>query len=142
MNKLYEKEKGLPTDIDKNYYLKDNKIIRNLSQISYRKFNYILYSNLFFARIFTKQEIFDKYKPKEMNWGEIINESYILLKKELEKKGINSIEIFKNYIFKDLFEKLHEIEIIDEYKKLVDIENELEKLIQEKMEKTFEKIKK
>ena len=142
MNKLYEKEKGLPTDIDKNYYLKDNKIIRNLSQISYRKFNYILYSNLFFARIFTKQEIFDKYKPKEMSWGEIINESYILLKKELEKKGINSIEIFKNYIFKDLFEKLHEIEIIDEYKKLVDIENELEKLIQEKMEKTFEEIKK
>ena len=142
MNKLYEKEKGLPTDIDKNYYLKDNKIIRNLSQISFRKFNYILYSNLFFARIFTKQEIFDKYKPKEMNWGEIINESYILLKKELEKKGINSIEIFKNYIFKDLFEKLHEIEIIDEYKKLVDIENELEKLIQEKMEKTFEEIKK
>ena len=142
MNKLYEKEKGLPTDIDKNYYLKDNKILRNLSQISFRKFNYILYSNLFFARIFTKQEIFDKYKPKEMNWGEIINESYILLKKELEKKGINSIEIFKNYIFKDLFEKLHEIEIIDEYKKLVDIENELEKLIQEKMEKTFEEIKK
>ena len=77
-----------------------------------------------------------------MSWGEIINESYILLKKELEKKGINSIEIFMNYIFKDLFEKLHEIEIIDEYKKLVDIENELEKLIQEKMEKTFEKIKK
>ena len=142
MNKLYEKEKGLPTDIDKNYYLKDNKIIRNLSQISYRKFNYILYSNLFFERIFTKQEIFDKYKPKEMKWGEIINESYILLKKELEKKGINSIEIFMNYIFKDLFEKLHEIEIIDEYKKLVDIENELEKLIQEKMEKTFEEIKK
>ena len=47
-----------------------------------------------------------------------------------------------NYIFKDLFEKLHEIEIIDEYKKLVDIENELEKLIQEKIEKKFEEIKK
>ena len=47
-----------------------------------------------------------------------------------------------NYIFKDLFEKLHEIEIIDEYKKLVDIENELEKLIQEKIEKTSEEIKK
>ena len=43
MNKLYEKEKGLPTDIDVNYYLKDNKIIRNLSQISYRLLNYILY---------------------------------------------------------------------------------------------------
>ena len=106
MNKLYEKYKGLPTDIDINYYLKDNKIIRNLSQISYRLLNYILYSNLFFARIFTKQERFDKYKPKEMSWGEIINESYILLKKELEKKEINSIEIFMNYIFKEIIKNL------------------------------------
>ena len=33
-----------------------------------------------------------------MSWGEIINESFILLKNELVKKGINSINIFMNYI--------------------------------------------
>ena len=55
MNKLYDREKGLPINIDKNYYLRDDKIIRNLSQISYRLLNYILYSHLFFARIFTKK---------------------------------------------------------------------------------------
>ena len=80
MNKLYEREKGLPTNIDKNYYLRDNKVIRNLSQVSYRLLNYILYSHLFFAKIFTKNDRFDKYKPKdkdkEMSWGEIINESF------------------------------------------------------------------
>ena len=142
MNKLYEKEKGLPSDIDKNYYLRENKIIRNLSQISYRLLNYILYSHLFFARIFTKKDRFDHFKPKDMSWGEIINKSFILLKNELSKKGINSIEIFMNYIFKELFEKLHEKNSIDNYKDLIDFEKDLEKLIQEKIGKSIEEIKK
>ena len=141
MNRLYEREKGLPINIDKNYYLRDNKIIRNLSQISYRLLNYILYSHLFFARIFTKQERFDKYKPKDMGWGEIINESFILLKNELSKKGINSIEIFMNYTFKELFEKLYERDCIDDYKELIDFEKDLDNLIQEKIKKSIEEIK-
>jgi len=43
---LYDKEKGL-NKINKDYFLKDNKKIRNLSQISYRLLNYILYSHFF-----------------------------------------------------------------------------------------------
>jgi hypothetical protein len=39
LNKLYEKEKGLSNNIDKNYYLKDKKMIRNLIKISYRLLN-------------------------------------------------------------------------------------------------------
>ena len=104
INKLYERDKGLPSNIDKNFYLRDNKIIRNLSQVSFRLLNFILYSHLFFARIFTNLERFDSYKPldnnKVMSWGEILNESFILLKKELSKNGIHSIDIFMNFIFK------------------------------------------
>ena len=77
-----------------------------------------------------------------MSWGETLNVSFELLKNELSKKGINSIEIFMNNIFKELFEKLHEKEIINEYKDLIDFENELEKLIQEKIKKSSEEIKK
>ena len=139
---LYKKGKGLPSNIDKNFYLKDNKVIRNLSQISFRLLNYILYSHLFFARIYTNLESFDKYKPKEMSWGEIINKSYELLSNELSKKGIKSIEIFMNYIFKELFEKLHDKECINEYKELIEFEKDLENLIQEKIEKSIEEIKK
>ena len=141
MSPLYKKEKGLPT-IEMNYFFKDNKIIRNLSQISYRLLNYILYSHLFFARLFTKSNKFDKYKPKDMNWGDTLNECFILLKNELFKKGIDSIEIFMNYAFKELFEKLHEKECIDNYEELIDFENNLESLIQEKIEKSVEEIKK
>jgi len=142
MNKLYEKEKGLTINIDKNYYLRDNKIIRNLSQISYRLLKYILYSHLFFVRLFTKKDRFDNFKPKDMSWGEIINKNFILLKKELSKEEIDSIEIFMNYIFKELFEKLQEKNSIDNYKDLIDFEKDLEKLIQEKIGKSIEEIKK
>ena len=145
MIKLYENEKGLPSNIDKNYYLRDNKIIRNLSQVSYRLLNYILYSHLFFARIFTNLERFDRYKPREkdkdISWGEILNESFILLKKELEKKGIYSIDIFMNYIFKELFIKLHEKECINEYKELIEFEKDLDTLILDTIKKSSNEIK-
>ena len=141
MKRLYEKEKGLKDNIDIDFYLRDNKNIRNLSQISYRLLNYILYSHLFFAKIFTNQERFDRYKPQDISWGEFIYKNFELLKNELSKKGINSVEIFMNYIFKDLFEKLHEKESIDEFKKLIKFEYDLENLIQEKIEKSLELIK-
>ena len=146
MYKLYEREKGLPSNIDKNYYLRDNKIIRNLSQVSYRLLNYILYSHLFFARLSTNLERFDRYKPKDkdkdMSWGEILTESFILLKKELEKKEIYSIDIFMNSIFKELFVKLHEKECINEYKDLVEFEKELDNLILDTIKKSSNEIKK
>ena len=55
---LYNKEKGL-NKIDIINFKKENKIIRNLSQISYRLLNYILYCHLFFAKLLTQSERFD-----------------------------------------------------------------------------------
>ena len=128
---LYNKEKGL-NKINENNFKKDNKKIRNLSQIAYRLLNYILYSHLFFAKLFTSSEKFDNYLPRGMTWFNTIKECYILLQKELEKKGIKEIEIFMNFIFKDLFSKLHDKECIKNYEDLIKFENELEELIQEK----------
>ena len=39
--------------IDEDFLKKDNKQIRNLSQVSYRLLNFILYSHLFFAKLYT-----------------------------------------------------------------------------------------
>ena len=126
-------EKGLPI-IDKIYFKKADKNIRNLSQISSIILNYILYSHLFFARIFTQNDKLDKYLPKGMNWVETVNECWILLKKELKNKGIDSIDIFMNYIFKDLFYKLHTKDCIENYDELIEFEKELDKFIQEKIQ--------
>ena len=140
--KLYRNEKGLSI-IDKNYFKKDNKKIRKLSQISYRLLNYILYSQLFFAKLITNVENFDIYLPKGMTWGETLNECWILLKNELAKKGITSIEIFMNFSFKDLFNKLHDKECIEIYEDLINFEeDDLEPIIKEKIEKSLVEIEK
>jgi hypothetical protein len=53
------------------YFKNDIKIVRNLSQISYRILNYILYSQLFFSKLVTnKSKDFDKYLPKTKTWVE------------------------------------------------------------------------
>ena len=141
MRPLYSKETGL-NKIDINNFKKENKIIRNLSQISYRLLNYILYCHLFFAKLFTQSERFDNYLPDGMNWITIIKEWLNKLKVELEKIGIKHLEIFMNCIFKDLFEKLHEQPCINNFEDLVKFEDELEKLIQEKCKKVEEEINK
>ena len=112
----------------------NNKNKTKLSQISYRLLNYILYSHLFFARLLTNLKKFDNYLKEGMNWGNTLNECWNLLKKELSNKGINSIDIFMDFIFKDLFEKLHNKESIDDYDGLIDFEEKLEEIIQEKVE--------
>ena len=77
-----------------------------------------------------------------MNWGETLNECWIKLKKELLKKDINSIDIFINLIFKDLFNKLHSKECIDNYEYFIIFEKDLDQLIQEKVELTQIEIEK
>ena len=39
-----------------NYFKREEKIIRNLSPISYRLLNYILYTYLFYANIITEKK--------------------------------------------------------------------------------------
>ena len=58
--KKQETEKGI-TKSDENHFKKTNKIIRSLSQISYRLLNFILYSNLFFSRILTNNKKYDTF---------------------------------------------------------------------------------
>ena len=76
-----------------------------------------------------------------MNWFNIIYECYILLKKVLEKEGIKCLDILMNIIFKELFNKLHDQECIDKYTKLIEFEKELERIIQEKVNKAKDIIK-
>ena len=144
---LYNEESGL-NQIDIKNFRKEKRIVRNLSQISYRLLNYILYCHLFFARLYTQSDKFDYYLPKGTTWSKetawinMIKECFNRLKVELENKGIKHLEIFMNFIFKDLFDKLHKKKCIDEFKKLVEFEDELETIIQEKCNKVDEEINK
>ncbi len=138
IDKEFEKEKGVFIIKDNKNGLEDfkndQKIVRNLSQISFRILNYILYSHLFFARLLTnKNNEFDKYLPKgtrNMSWVETLNECWNLLKIELFKENIDSIEKFMSYIFTELFPLLNKEQKINDYNKLITFEDTLEKEIQ------------
>jgi len=105
ITKLYKDDKGLHI-IEENYFKKNDKKVRNLSQISYRLLNYILYSHLLYAKLYTGvSENFNKYLPikkkgddsiERMSWGDTLNECWILLKQELSKK--------RNKLYRNIYE--------------------------------------
>ena len=145
---LYKQEKGLHK-INENKFKKDDKAIRNLNQITYRLLNYILYSHLFFAKLYLDSKnvdtsCFDLYLPVhhegQMSWINTINECFILLQKELSKIGIKQIDIFMNLIFVELFNKLHDKNCIETYDDLVGFEDDLNILINNKIEDTKNEI--
>ena len=129
MAKSFQKEIGVYIP-DKDTFKNNDKIVRNLSQISFKLLNYILYSHLFFAKLITNKPEFDKYLPKGKKWGETLNQCWTILNNELKKISIYSIEKFMNYIFIYLFPILNEEKCIDKYEKLTEFENKLEKEIQ------------
>ena len=138
IDKEFEKEKGI--FINNNIksclddFKSDQKIVRNLSQISFRILNYILYSHLFFVRLLTnKNKEIDIYLPRgnrPISWVETLNECWNLLKIELLKENIDSIEKFMSYIFTELFPLLNKEQKINDYQKLIAVEDKLEKEIQ------------
>ena len=93
---LYNKESGL-NQIDIKNFRKENRKVRNLSKISYRLLNYILYCHLFFAILYTQSDKFAYYLPKgttwmkETAWINMIKECFNRLKVELENKGIKHL---------------------------------------------------
>jgi len=88
----FEKKYVYEKFTDKNNFKNDKKVIRNLSKVSYRLLNHILYIYLFFAKLITNKNEFDKYLPKGLGWVEILNECWNILNNELLKENIDSIE--------------------------------------------------
>ena len=133
ISKEYEKEKGISRS-DECFFLKDDKIIRSLSQVSFRILNFILYSHVMFSKLYNNVEELNIYLPKNMTWIKVISECWEMIKNELSKIGINAIDIFMNYIFSDLFSSLSEQKIINEYNELIDFEKKLDEKIQKKIQ--------
>ena len=65
---------------------------------------------------------------------ETLTECWIILKNELLKENIDSIEKFMSYIFSDLFPILNEKKSIDKYDSLIKLEDKLESKIKEIIE--------
>jgi hypothetical protein len=66
-----------------------------------------------------------------MSWEETLSECWNILKNELFKEDIDSIEEFMNYIFADLFVLLNNSNILDNYEDLIKLEKKLKEKVDE-----------
>lgn len=107
----FESDKGI-TKVKLKHLKRNNKVVRNLSQVSSRLLNFVLYSHIFFAWVFNENKTFYKYLPEGQNgkitWMEMLTNRWELLKNELNKYNINNAELFMDYIFCSLFEIMKE----------------------------------
>ena len=119
-------------ELNRDYFEKPSKNVRSLSNIGYRLLNFISYCHLFYsycAGKITKEEL-NKCLIKDCDILEIIQIDWNLLKESLQRKNIDSIQIFLNMIFKDLSQLLSKCEITQKYKDREKFEKQVENLIQ------------
>ena len=132
--KLRNEPKGIikGENTTKDNFKSDIKLIRNLSQISYRLLSFILYSNLFFAKILNDEDNddYDCYLINNMNsFLDLIKENWNILSNQINKRYNYNIQKFLNLVFKDISEKLFNIENINQYEDLQKIEEEIQIII-------------
>ena len=132
--KTYKKEKGVYMSLI-NQFKSDEKVVRNLSQLSYRLLNFILYSHLYFAFLITEKSEFNRYKPINLDWLDTLSECWNALNNELIKEKIDSVDKFINFSFIELFPILNKEKTLEKYEELDDFEKKLEIKIREIIKK-------
>ena len=106
--------------ISKYLFLKKDKSIRRMSQITYRLLNFLIYNHLFFANCLnyiSEEELKKKVLIETMTCIEIMQNDWELLKYALEAKNNISIQIYLNLIFKRLSKLIKECKIMSNKKK-------------------------
>ena len=101
---IMNKNKFGINNVTRDWFLRRDKKVRKLNELSFRILNFILYSHLFFANClgFISDINLDKYLIKDMKCIDIIKKDWEFIQEILQKKGIQSIQIFMNLIFKRL----------------------------------------
>ena len=141
---LINEEKIGVVKVSKEFFLKENKNIRNLNQISYRLLQFVFYSIVYFDFIlgFVKEEDINKFIPNDINIIDMIFLNWNLLKKALDLKGINNIQIFMNLIIPKLNILISECSLFENVDLRKNFENKVNELIEEKIKEYGEYYKK
>ena len=130
--------------IRKIEYEQESLSVRNLSQIGFRLLNFILYSHLFFANClgYISEEELKSKLYDGMTCVDIIVLNWDILKYNLESKYGIIIQVFMNLIFSELSKKLKNCKILKTNEERENFENEIEKLINDTLQKYPENSKK
>ena len=134
---ILEKAKFGLNKVNKKYFEQTNITIRNLSIIGYRLLNYIIYSNIFFAHClgFISDEILKSYVSDGMTIIEMIETDWNILKDCLQTKGVQTIQVFMNMIFKKLCTLLMNCKVMKTSEDREKFEEEIEKMLEEEYKK-------
>ena len=117
---------------DKDYFERQDKKIRKLSNIGYRLLNFISYCHLFYSYClgYISNDEFNKSLIKNCDIFKIIQIDWKLLKEALQQKNVRTIQIFLNMIFKDLSELIRTCKILKNEKDREIFENQVESIIE------------
>jgi len=117
--------------IRKNIFIQKDKNIRNMSQITYRLLNFLLFNHLFYANCldYISSKDLKNYLHENMSCLEIMKKDWDLLKEALEMKSITLIQIFLNLIFKRLSDLIKDCKPMTEEKDRDEFERKVENLV-------------
>jgi len=118
--------KGLKS-VDKNIFKKNDNKVREMSGITYRLLNFILYSFIFYSNIegFIKDKNMTKYEVESMTCFDILENNWEFLEQTLTYK----IELFLNIIFNSIIEKLNKAENFINKSDQINFEKEIDEII-------------
>ena len=130
---ILEKSKFGLNKVEKKYFEQTNITIRKLSIIGYRLLNYIIYSHIFFAHClgFISDETLNSYICDGMTIVDMIETDWNILKDCLQTKGVQTIQVFMNMIFKKLCELLINCKTLKTSEEREKFEEEIEKMLEE-----------
>ena len=117
--------------VDRDFFEKQDKKIRKLSNIGYRLLNFISYCHLFYSYCLgnISKEKFNQCLIKNCDILKIIQIDWNLLKESLQQKDIDSIQIFLNSIFTELSKLIKQYKITKNENDREKFENQVEGLI-------------
>ena len=127
---LLKSQKGF-NKITLDQFLKRNKKIRDLSELSYRILNFITFSHLYFSSITSciYNNTLDKYLVNTLKCIDILEKDWDIIKEILLQKGIQSIQIFMNLIFKRLSTLIKNCECFSNENSRNNFEKKIEELV-------------
>ena len=127
---LNKSQKGF-NGITLDQFLKRNKKIRDLNELSFRIINFVNYSHLYFANIcnYITDIPLEKYLVKGLKCIDILEKDWDIIKEILQQKGIQSIQIFMNLIFKRLSTLIKNCECFSSEHSRNNFEKKIEELV-------------
>ena len=123
--------KGLSI-MSKDVFLKQNKKVRKLSELSYRMVHFLIYSHLLFANCLnyiSDEKLKNDCLVNDMTCIQMLEKDWEFILEILQGKGIQSIQIFMNLIFKRISELIKNCEFLTTENTRNTFEEEFESII-------------